>query len=86
MTVHRYVEKYPTIKAVVDDEREKFIDLAESRLVQHVRKGSLPAIMFALKTVGRSRGYVERQELAGIPEAPISVILYLPDNQRDGRS
>lgn len=85
-TVHRYVVNYPTIKAAVDEEREKFLDMAEAGLAKHVRRGSLPAIMFALKTVGRSRGYIERQELAGVPEAPISVVLYLPDNQRDGKS
>lgn len=83
-TVHKYVERYPTIKAATEEEREKFLDMAEAGLAKHVHNGSLPAIMFALKTVGRNRGYVERQELAGVPDAPISVILYLPENQRDG--
>ena len=63
MTVYNYCQRYPTIQKALDDEREKWIDLAEGQLIRAVNKGSIPAIMFFLKTVGRNRGYVERQEI-----------------------
>ena len=30
-----------------------------------MRKGNITAIIFTLKTIGKSRGYVERQEVTG---------------------
>jgi NADH:ubiquinone oxidoreductase subunit E len=72
-TVYRYVQRYPTIKAALDSEREKWLDLAENQLKAAVRRGNIPAIMFTLKTIGRMRGYVERQELAGVGDQPITL-------------
>jgi len=40
-------------------ERNKIIDTAESELFKHIKAGNLDAIKFALKTIGRHRGYVE---------------------------
>ena len=39
------------------------VDVAEGRLNQAVNNGDLTAIIFTLKTLGKSRGYIERQEL-----------------------
>ena len=64
-TVHNYVNKYATVKQVYEEENEKFIDEAQGQLRKHVRRGSLPAIMFLLKTKGKHLGYVERQEVTG---------------------
>jgi len=60
-TVHSYVERFPTVKEAYDDAREGFIDLAESQLNRAVRNGSIPAIIFVLKTIGRHRGYGDHQ-------------------------
>lgn len=65
MTVYRYCKRYSTIQQALDDEREKWIDTAEQKLMKSVEKGSIPAIIFFLKTMGKSRGYVERQEVTG---------------------
>ena len=64
-TISRYIEQYPTVKAVADEERETLIDFAENQLFQQVKDGNITAIIFTLKTIGKSRGYVERQELTG---------------------
>lgn len=74
-TVYNYVTRYPTIAQAVHDERETWIDVAESRLLTAINLGSVPAIMFFLKTVGKSRGYVERQEVSGSDNGPINVVL-----------
>ena len=72
-TVHKYVNKYPTIKAAVDSEREALLDMAEGSLFDQVRKGNITAIIFTLKTLGKHRGYVERQEFAGVKDQPIVI-------------
>ena len=74
MTVYRYCKRYPTIQQALDEEREKWIDNAEMQLIKAVNKGSIPAIMFFLKTVGKSRGYVERQEVQHEGEVTIKTV------------
>jgi predicted transcriptional regulator len=64
-TIKRYVEKYPTIADVFEEERETLIDFAENQLFKQVQEGNITAIIFTLKTIGKSRGYVERQEVTG---------------------
>ncbi len=64
-TLQRYVSNYPTVTQAVNDERESLLDFAEGSLFDQVRKGNITAIIFTLKTIGKSRGYVERQELSG---------------------
>ena len=64
-TIARYIELYPTVKAVADEERETLIDFAENQLFQQVKDGNITAIIFTLKTIGKHRGYVERQEVTG---------------------
>lgn len=43
------------------DVDEGLIDLSESRLMQAINDGNLTAIIFYLKTKGKSRGYIEGQ-------------------------
>jgi NADH:ubiquinone oxidoreductase subunit E len=74
-TVYRYVKNYPTVEAALEDERQIWIDMAESELIKAVKKGNITAIMFFLKTVGRNRGYVERQEITGKDDGAIIVTL-----------
>lgn len=64
-TLQRYVSNYPTVTQAVNDERESLLDFAENQLFQQVKDGNITAIIFTLKTIGKSRGYVERQELSG---------------------
>jgi len=70
-TIARYIENYPTVKAVYDEERETLIDFAENQLFQQVKDGNITAIIFTLKTIGKSRGYVERQEVTGADGKPM---------------
>lgn len=64
-TVERYIEKYPSVKAVYEEERETLLDFTENQLFQQVKDGNITAIIFTLKTIGKHRGYVERQEVTG---------------------
>ena len=63
-TLKRYTAEYPTVKAAVLDAKEAMLDFAEGKLFAKIRDGDNTAIIFYLKTQGKSRGYVERQEVA----------------------
>jgi hypothetical protein len=47
------------------------VDLAELKLWQSIQNGEAWGIAFCLKTLGKDRGYVERQEVSGQGGAPI---------------
>jgi len=72
-TVARYISQYSTVKEVADEERETLIDFAENQLFQQVKDGNITAIIFTLKTIGKHRGYVERQEVTGADGGAVMV-------------
>jgi len=57
---YQYDEKY---KAQVDDIENIALDFSESKLHEAIKDLNITAIIFHLKTKGRNRGYVERQEI-----------------------
>lgn len=62
-TIYRYVTDRATVKEALDETRESLIDTAENQLAKKIKSGDMTAIIFFLKTQGKSRGYVERQEM-----------------------
>lgn len=62
-TAKTYVEMYPETLEAYNNENEKILDLAESKLVENINDNDNTAIIFYLKTKGRKRGYIERQEI-----------------------
>lgn len=56
------VNKSPTLQQVRTEAREAILDVAESSLYEAMRRGDAWAVCFALKTLGKDRGYVERLE------------------------
>lgn len=63
-TVNRWYADDQDFQAEVDDVRESLLDFAESKLVENIAAGKEQSVMFMLKTKGKTRGYVERSELA----------------------
>jgi predicted transcriptional regulator len=64
-TIYSHIEKRPELKKLIQDEREAMLDDAESELYKQAKRGNITALIFMLKTRGRERGYVERQEHTG---------------------
>jgi hypothetical protein len=79
-TVLNYCKRYPTVEQTKQGSRGELLDVAELKLWQAVQRGEAWAIAFTLKTIGKSRGYVERQEVTGQDGAqPWQVnVVYLP--------
>lgn len=62
-TVWARVQESPNLKAALEDARETMLDNAESKLYANVLDGDTTSLIFFLKTQGRSRGYIEKQEI-----------------------
>ena len=62
-TIHHRAQKNPKIRVCIEDERGKILDFAEAKLLEAVKEGEAWAVCFLLKTQGKQRGYVERQEV-----------------------
>lgn len=58
-------------RASCEEIKDKAIDFAESALLSQIKEGNITAIIFYLKTQGKKRGYIERQELTGADEKPL---------------
>jgi hypothetical protein len=60
--------KNPTIKRVLEQSKEIILDVAESKLIEHINsidpRISLDAVKFVLSTLGKNRGFTNKQEIA----------------------
>ena len=68
-----WMKKYPVIVKALDDAKELMLDVAECQLHKEIKKGRAWAICFYLKTQGKARGYIERQEVTGAGGDPIPI-------------
>lgn len=62
-TVYNYANRYKAVQVVLEHHKGKRLDTAEASLWNAVIKGEAWAVCFYLKTQGKHRGYVERQEI-----------------------
>lgn len=63
VTHYRWMEKDPDYKQAVDDLQNVVLDFAETALYEMVQDHNPAATLFLLKTKGKKRGYIERQEI-----------------------
>ena len=64
-TVKNYVERHPRLQAVCAEIVEMNLDVAEHGLLGHLQEKNLSAILFYLRTKGRTRGYGDKLEVDG---------------------
>lgn len=72
-TIRHHLAKSEALRAIVADSRDELIDIAETALKRATIAGEAWAVCFTLKTVGKHRGYVERQEVTGADGGSLNV-------------
>lgn len=71
-THYRWLKEDPEYKEAVRAIEERTIDFAESHLHALIKDKNPAATIFFLKTKGKNRGYVERQEIEVSEPRPLS--------------
>jgi hypothetical protein len=79
-TIYNYAKRHPTVEAELKRQRERITDIAESKLYLAIDVGESWAIQYYLRTQGKNRGYVERQEITGKDGDPLAplITVYMP--------
>jgi len=62
-------------KDAVDSIADITLDFAESQLHQQIKNGEVSSTIFFLKTKGKKRGYIERQEITGADGNPFQIVI-----------
>ena len=62
-THYHWMTHDPEYKAAVEALDDVVLDMSESALHRNIKAGDTASIIFHLKTKGKRRGYVERQDL-----------------------
>ena len=62
-TILNYCRRYPTVEQAKQDARGELLDVAEVKLWNAVQRDEAWAITFALKTIGRARGFGDKLDL-----------------------
>ena len=71
-TVMRYLDKFPDLTEIAQDEVELALDMAEHSLFVDAPSREPDARRFLLLTRGRSRGYIIRREVTGATGQPVN--------------
>jgi hypothetical protein len=64
-TIYTRARNVAAVQRVIDECRGELVDLGELALRRAVVNGEPWAVTLVLKTLGKGRGYVERQEVTG---------------------
>lgn len=72
-TIYKDIGDDQELKQLIEEAREHFVDFAEGALVRRIKADDTTAIIFALKTRGKNRGYAERTEHTGADGKPIEI-------------
>ena len=71
-THYAWLKSDEEYKSAVNSIQDGVLDFAESHLYKLVKEGNPAATIFFLKTKGKKRGYIERQEIEVQEKKPLS--------------
>jgi hypothetical protein len=74
-THYRWTREDEAYKEAAQSIADIALDFAESQLHKRIKDGSDAAVIFYLKTKGKKRGYIERQEITGADDGPINIVV-----------
>jgi len=78
-TFYRYLKEDAEFARQVKELENVALDFAESSLHKQIQAGVPASTIFYLKTKGKERGYIERQEMTGKDGGPIQTENVQPD-------
>ena len=82
-TFYGWMKDDPEFAQKVNDIQDIAIDFVESKLFKNIEKGKTAEIIFYLKSKGKKRGYVERQEITGADGMPNNFQIEIIDKIKD---
>ena len=62
-TIYDRAKESEAVASAMRRARGKVVDVAESKLFEAVEAGNMKAVMFALRNLGKDRGYFEKTEV-----------------------
>lgn len=77
-TLWNRIKRSERLRIAREEAEEIALDIAEASLLEAVKQGEAWAVCFLLKTRGKKRGYVERQEWATAQGNPFEVSIMAP--------
>lgn len=83
--VYVWMEKNKKFRQAVQDIQEALIDEAETHLLHLIKSGDVIANIFYLKTKGKARGYVEKEQNTGENIKSITVNLKVIPVNKDAQ-
>ena len=75
VTYYDYYKNDPNFKESVDQVESTVLDYVEGKLFKLIDKGDVASTLFYLKTKGKKRGYIERNEITGADGKDINPII-----------
>lgn len=84
-TYYKWIKEDESFKIEIEsvEPKELFLDFTESKLVEKINTGDTTAIIFTLKTKGKSRGYIERKEIEHQGGIESTLIEWKPANKNE---
>ena len=71
MTHYDWLKNDENYREAVESIADLALDFAESALHKQIQSGEVTSTIFYLKTKGKKRGYIERQEITGADNQPV---------------
>ena len=82
-TFYKWLNEDEDFAKEVSDIENIALDFAESQLHTQIRGNNTSATIFYLKTKGKKRGYIERQEITGADGMPTNFQIEIIDKTED---
>ena len=84
-TFYEWMKDDQEFEQEVNEIQNIALDFAESQLHKQIGEGSTAATIFYLKTKGKKRGYIERQEITGADGMPNNFKVEIIDRIEDAQ-